>query len=73
MDDEIPLQGGSHVSSSHGLSLGLREVRIWVNTVFILTSLKTEIARSARGQKLQGLRAADAMVELYLVLTILVT
>ena len=39
------------------------EVRIWVNTVFILTSRKTEIARSVRGPKLQGLRAEDAMAE----------
>ena len=30
-------------------SLRLREVWIWVNTVYILTSRKTEIARSARG------------------------
>ena len=29
-------------------------MRIWVNTVFILTSPKTEIARSVRGPKLQG-------------------
>ena len=31
-----------------------RDVRIWVNTVFILISLKTEIARSVNGPKLQG-------------------
>ena len=37
-----------------------RDVRICVNTVFILFSLKTEIARSVRGQKLQGHRAEDA-------------
>ena len=45
----------------------LREVRIWVNTVLILTSRKTEIARSARGPKLQGPRAEDALAESYLV------
>ena len=39
-----------------------RDVRIWVSTVFILISLETEIARSVRGQKLQGPRAGDAMV-----------
>ena len=50
-----------------------RDVRICVSTVFTLISLKTEIARSARGQKLQGHRAGDAMVEPYLVLKILVT
>ena len=48
-------------------SLRLRELRIWVNTVFILTSRKTEIARSARGAKLQGLRAEDVLAEPYLV------
>ena len=48
-------------------SLRLREVRIWVNTVLIFTSRKTEIARSARGQKSQGPRAEDAMAEPYLV------
>ena len=41
----------------------LREVWNWVSTVFILISLKTEIARSVRGQKLQRPRAGDAMVE----------
>ena len=58
-DDEIPLQGGSHTSSCHEASIERlqRDLRIWVNTVFILISLKTEIARSASGPKLQGLRA----------------
>ena len=37
----------------HLQSLCLREVLIWVNTVFLLTSRKTEIARSATGPKLQ--------------------
>ena len=36
---------------------------IWVNTVFILTSLKTEIARSVRGPKLQEPLAEDALAE----------
>ena len=35
--------------------------------MFILTSLKTEIARSARGPKSQGPRAEDAMADPYLV------
>ena len=47
-------------------------MRIWVNTVFILTSRKTEIARSARGSKSQGPRAEDALAESNLVLKILV-
>ena len=42
VDDEIPLQGGSHASSSHEVSF--EPTRIWVSTVFILISLKTEIA-----------------------------
>ena len=50
-----------------------REVRIWVNTVFIPTSRKTKIARSARGPKLQAPRAEDALAEPYLVQKILVT
>ena len=50
-----------------------REVRIWVNTVLILTFRKTETARSAQGPKLQGPHAEDAMVEPYLVLKNLVT
>ena len=41
-------------------------MRIWVNTVFILTSLKTEIARSVNGPKLQGPHAEDAMAKPYL-------
>ena len=49
-------------------SLSQREVRIWVNTVFILTSRKTEIARSARGPKSHGHCANDPLVESYLVL-----
>ena len=44
-----------------------RDVRIWVSTVFILTSQKTEIARFVRGSKLQEARAEDAMAEPYLV------
>ena len=44
-----------------------------INTVLILISLKTEIARSARRRKSQGLRAEDAMAEPYLVQKILVT
>ena len=58
---------------NHLQSLRLREVWTWVNTVFVLTSLKTEIARSVNGPKLQGPRAEDAMAEPYLVQIILVT
>ena len=50
-----------------------RDVRIWVSIMFILISLKTEIARSVNGPKLQGPRAEDAMAKPYLELQILVT
>ena len=42
-------------------------MRIWVNTVFTLTSRKTEIARSARGPTSQRPRAEDALAESYFV------
>ena len=51
------------------LNAGLREVRIWANAVFILISLKTEIARSVRGPNIS---AEDAMAEPFLVQKILV-
>ena len=75
MNDESPLHGGSHASSSHEVSLEptTKDVRIWVNTVFILISLKTEIARSASGPRLQGPHAEDAMAKPYLEPQILVT
>ena len=50
-----------------------RNVWICVSTVFILISLRTEIARSVRGPKLHGPRAEDAMAEPYLVQRFLVT
>ena len=61
VDDEIPLQGGSHASSSHEASL-----RIWVSTMCILIFPKTEIARSVNGPRLQGPHAEDAMAKPYL-------
>ena len=64
VDDEIPVHGDSHATSA---------VRIFVSTVFILMSPKTDIARSARGPKLQEPRAEDAMAESYLVPINLVT
>ena len=75
VDDEIPVHQNSHASSSHEVSLEqtTRDVRIWVSTVFILISLKTKIARSVKGPKLQGPHAEDAMAKPYLVLKILVS
>ena len=73
MDDEIPVQGGSHASSSHEVSLEPKFKRRGVCTIFKLNSLKTEIARSVKGPKLQGPHAEDAMVKPYLEPQILVT
>ena len=76
VDDEIPLKGGSHASSSHEASLEpttKRRQDLGKHKMFILISLKTEIARSASGPKLQGLRTEDARAKPYLELSILVT
>ena len=67
VDDEIPLQGGSHASSSHEMSLEptfKRREDLCEHSVNT-QSLKTEIARSVRGPKLQGPHAEDAMTEPY--------
>ena len=48
-------------------------MRIWVNTMFILISLRTDIARSVKGPKLQGPHAEDAMAKQYLEQKSLVT
>ena len=75
VDDEIPEHGDSHASSSHEASLEpilKRREDLCKHSVYTHFP-KTEIARSARGLKLQGHRAEDAMVEPYLVLKILVT
>ena len=76
VDDEIPVQGDSHASSSHEASfepIFKRREDLGKHSVYILISLKTEIARSVKGPKLQGHHAEDAMAEPYLVLKILVT
>ena len=75
VDDEIPLQGGSHASSSHEVSLEStfkRREELGKHSVYI-NFPKTEIARSVRGLKLQGPRAENAMAKPYFVLEILVT
>ena len=76
MDDEIPVHGGSHASSSHEASLEptfKRRTDLGKHSVFFLISLKTEIARFVRGPKSQGPRAEDAMAKPHLKLKILVT
>ena len=62
VDGRVPEHIDSHASSSHEPYLEPTPARSvdWVNTVFILTSLKAEIARSARGPKLEGPCAEDA-------------
>ena len=64
VDDRVPEHRDSHASSSHGSSLEPTRSADWVSTVFILISLKTEIA--VNGPKLQVPRAEDAMAEPYL-------
>ena len=74
VDDEIPVHGGSHASSSHEASLEptfKRHEDLCKHSV-LLISLKTEIAGSVKGPTLQGLYAEDAMAKPYLVLKILV-
>ena len=75
VDDEIPLQGGSHASSFHEASLEpITKRREDLGKHNVHTHFpETEIARSARGPKLQGLRAEDTKAKPYLELTILVT
>ena len=67
MDDEIPFQGGSHASSSHEVSLEpTTKRREDLGKHSVLISLKTEIARSVNGPKLQGPHAEDEMAKPYL-------
>ena len=67
VDDRVPDGRDSHASPSHELSLEPTPTRSadLVNTVLKLTSLKTEIARSVRRPKSQGLRAENAVAEPY--------
>ena len=52
MDDEIPVQKTrTPVFLNFFQSRPQRDVGIWVNIMFIFISIKTEIARSASGQK----------------------
>ena len=74
VDDEIPLQGGSHARSSHEVSLEpTTKRREDLGKHNVHTSRKTEIARSLNGPKLQGPHAKDAMAKPYFEPQILVT
>ena len=60
----ITANGETHAAvllMNHLWILRLREVSIWLNAVLILTSLKTQTARSARGPTLQEPRAEEAL------------
>ena len=75
VDDEIPVHGGSHASSSHEASLEpilKRREDLCKHSVYA-HFLKTEIASSSRGPKLQEPHAEDAMAKPYLELKILAT
>ena len=75
MDDEIPLQGGSHASSSHEASLEPTTKR---REDLGKHSVKTRFPKDrnceiCKRTKLQGPRTEDARAKPYLVLSILVT
>ena len=74
VDDRVPEHRDSHANSSHKLFLEPTPARSadWVSAVFMLISLKTEIARSVRGPKSKRPRAEDALAGPYLVQKILV-
>ena len=73
VDGRVLEHRDSHVSSSHEVTLTSKRSEDLGKHSVKLISLKTEIARSARGPKLQGPRAEDAMAEPYLVHKSLVT
>ena len=75
VDDEIPVHGDSHASSSHEASLESifkRREDLGKHSVYT-HFLKDRNCEIFKGPKLQGPRAEDATVEPYLVLKILVT
>ena len=73
VDERVPEYRDSHTSPSHRSSFEpKRKVVSGKHSIYTHTR-KTEIARSARGLKLQGPRAEDVPVKSHLVQTILVT
>ena len=70
VDHEIPVQKNSHASASHEASLEpttKRREDLGKHSVYP-HFLKTELARSVRGPKLQGHHEEDAMAKPYFVL-----
>ena len=75
MDDEIPVQGDSHASSSHEASLEptfKRREDLGKHSIYTHFP-KDRNCEICKRTKLQGHHAEDAMAEPYLVLKILVT
>ena len=75
MDDEIPLQGGSHASSSHEASLEpttKRREDLGKHSVYTHFP-KDRNCEICNGPKLQGPHAEDAMAKPYLEPQILVS
>ena len=73
MDDRVPEHRDSHASSSHESCLEFARSADLCKHSFFFTSLKSEIARSARVPKLQEPRAEDVLAESYFVQKMLVT
>ena len=72
VDESVP-ENRDASSSSHELPQDRKQKCYRVSTSFLLTSRRTETARSAWEPKLQGRRAEDAMAEPYLLQKVLVT
>ena len=71
VDDEIPLQGGSHASSSHEASFVptlKRREDLGKHNVHTHFPDRPKLRESVKGPKLQGLHAEDEMAKPYLVL-----
>ena len=76
MDDEIPLQGGSHASSSHEVSLEpttRRSEDVGKHNVHTHFPKDRNLRDLQADQNYKGLRAEDAKAKPYLVLTTSVT
>ena len=76
MDDEIPVHGDSHASSSHEVSLEhkcARSADLGKHSVFFSLPERPKLRDLSDGPKLQGPRAEDAVAKPYLVLKNLVT
>ena len=73
MDERVPVHRDAPACSSRESASEPVKKVVRVSTVFVLISLKTEIARSVRGPKLPGPRAENALAQRYLGQKLLVT